>query len=166
MVSIPGISGREPKEISFKSLAYIIQSRMEEILDAVIYEIENSGYFDRLSAGIVLTGGGALLKHLPALVKFKTGMDVRIGYPTEYLSSETSDEINHPMYSTAVGLVLKGFEHNDKFEKKIKLEEPKDKTIEEIESEPEVEKKESKLGLLGGLKKVFSDIFDEEDAEM
>ncbi len=166
VVSIPGISGREPKEISFKSLAYIIQSRMEEILDAVIYEIENSGYFDRLSAGIVLTGGGALLKHLPALVKFKTGMDVRIGYPTEYLSSETSDEINHPMYSTAVGLVLKGFEHNDKFEKKIKLEEPKDKTIEEIESEPEVEKKESKLGLLGGLKKVFSDIFDEEDAEM
>ncbi|MFC2129556.1 cell division protein FtsA, partial [Bacteroidota bacterium] len=80
VVTIPGISGRDPKEISFRSLAYIIQSRMEEIIDAVIYEIENSGYMDKLSAGIVLTGGGAMLKNLNQLVKFKTGMDVRIGY--------------------------------------------------------------------------------------
>ena len=54
MVTIPAISGRDPKEISFKSLAYIIQSRMEEIIDAVSYEIENSGYMDKLSARIVL----------------------------------------------------------------------------------------------------------------
>jgi len=64
VVTIPGISGRDPKEISFKSLAYIIQSRMEEIIDAIVYEIENSGYMDKLSAGIVLTGGGAMLKNL------------------------------------------------------------------------------------------------------
>lgn len=166
VVSIPGISGREPKEISLKSLAYIIQSRMEEILDAVIYEIEHSGYFERLSAGIVLTGGGALLKHLPALVKFKTGLDVRIGYPTEYLASDAIKEINHPMYSTSVGLIIKGFEENGKNESKTRVTEPK----EEIENNEEVETKEvpkeTKSGFLGNLKKVFSDIFDEDDAEM
>jgi cell division protein FtsA len=76
VVTIPGISGREPKEISFKNLAYIIQSRMEEIIDAATFEIENSGFYDKLSAGIVLTGGGALLTHLSQLVKFRTGLDV------------------------------------------------------------------------------------------
>ncbi len=111
VVSIPGIAGREPKEISFSNLAYIIQSRMEEILDAVCFEIENSGYMDKLSAGIVVTGGGALLRHLPQLVKFKTGMDVRIGYPNEHLSIDAYSDINHPMYSTAIGLILKGYEH-------------------------------------------------------
>ncbi len=166
VVSIPGISGREPKEISFKSLAYIIQSRMEEILDAVIYEIENSGYFDRLSAGIVLTGGGALLKHLPALVKFKTGMDVRIGYPTEHLATDAIKEVNHPMFSTSVGLILKGFEQCNNQKSTKKVLEPQVENEEEIEFDQEIEKKERKNGLLGNLKKVFTDIFDEDDAEM
>ena len=166
VVSIPGISGREPKEISFKSLAYIIQSRMEEILDAVIYEVENSGYFDRLSAGIVLTGGGALLKHLPALVKFKTGMDVRIGYPTEHLASDTIQEVNHPMYSTSVGLILKGFEQNANNKSTDKANEPEIELEDNIEEEQEIMKKESKSGFMGNLKKVFTDIFDEDDAEM
>jgi cell division protein FtsA len=166
VVSIPGISGREPKEISFKSLAYIIQSRMEEIFDAVIYEIENSGYFDRLSAGIVITGGGALLKHLPALVKFKTGMDVRIGYPTEHLASEVIKEVNHPMFSTSVGLILKGFEQNDKTKQVHKVEEPEIELDEDTEEEKMDAKKENKLGFMNNLKKVFTDIFDEDDAEM
>ncbi len=111
VVTIPGISGRESKEISFKSLAHIIQSRMEEIIDAVMYEIENSGVADKLAAGVVLTGGGAKLRHLPQLVKFKTGFDVRIGYPNEHLGGEVEEEINQPMYATAVGLVLKGMEY-------------------------------------------------------
>ena len=113
VVSIAGIAGRDPKEISFKSLAYIIQSRMEEIFDAVTFEIENSGYMDKLSAGIVITGGGALLKHLPQLVKFKTGMDVSVGYPNEHLAANVSNDINLPMYSTSIGLVFKGFEYLD-----------------------------------------------------
>ena len=166
VVSIPGISGREPKEISFKSLAYIIQSRMEEIFDAVIYEIENSGYFDRLSAGIVLTGGGALLKHLPALVKFKTGMDVRIGYPTEHLASDAMEEVNHPMFSTSVGLILKGFEQNVKTKEPKKEEKPEFELEEKIEEEKVESKKEGKSNFMNNLKKVFTDIFDEDDAEM
>lgn len=115
VVSVPGISGREPKEISFKSLAYIIQSRMEEIIDAVNFEIQSSGYADKLSAGVVLTGGGAMLKHLPQLVKFKTAMDVRIGLPNENLSGSSREEINQPMFATSVGLIMRGFEYLETF---------------------------------------------------
>ena len=117
VVSIPGISGREPKEISFKSLAYIIQSRMEEIIDIINFEIQNSGYADKLAAGVVITGGGAMLKHLPQLMKFKTAMDVRIGYPNEHLAGAARNEINQPMYSTAVGLITRGFEYLDTYKK-------------------------------------------------
>ena len=111
VVSIPGIAGREPKEISFKNLAYIIQSRMEEILDAVNFEIQNSGFAEKLTAGVVITGGGAMLKNLPQLVKYKTAMDVRVGHPNVHLSGKGRDEINQTMYSTGVGLILKGLEY-------------------------------------------------------
>jgi cell division protein FtsA len=117
VVSIPGISGREPKEISFKSLAYIIQSRMEEIIDAVNFEIQNSGYADKLAAGVVITGGGAMLKHLTQLMKFKTAMDVRIGLPNEHLAGTAKNEINQPMYATSVGLIMRGFEYLDMYKK-------------------------------------------------
>lgn len=110
VVTIPGISGRDAREISFKNLAYIIQARMDEILDAVIFELENSGYQEKLSAGLVITGGGSLLKDLPQLVKFKTGYDVRLGYPNKFLVPEIKDEVNQPMYATSIGLVIKGVE--------------------------------------------------------
>ena len=111
VVSVPGISGRPSKEISFKSLAYIIQSRMEELIDAVNFEIKNSGYADKLAAGIVVTGGGAMLKHLPQLMKFKTAMDVKLGLPNEHLTGTSKTEVNQPIYSTAVGLIIRGFEY-------------------------------------------------------
>ena len=170
VVTIPGISGRDPKEISFRSLAYIIQSRMEEIIDAVVYEIENSGYMDKLSAGIVLTGGGAMLKNLNQLVKFKTGMDVRIGFPSECLAADTPDEVNQPMYSTSIGLLQKGME--------VYLESKEHATVETLEGEEEEEAgdlhEERKPGksrlrrgkILENLKNTLSDIFDESDVNM
>jgi len=172
VVTIPGISGRDPKEISFRSLAYIIQSRMEEIIDAVSYEIENSGYFDKLSAGIVLTGGGSMLKHLNQLVKFKTGMDVRIGFPGEKMAADTSDEINQPMFSTSVGLLLKGLEyyHDNQEAMEIKEAAVKDELAED-ESVESAEGTKTRKGIKGGkilenLKNTLSDIFDESDVKM
>ena len=117
VVSIPGISGREPKEISFKSLAYIIQSRMEEIIDAINFEIQVSGYADKLAAGVVITGGGAMLRHLPQLMKFKTAMDVRIGLPNKHLAGSAKNEINQPMYATSVGLIMRGFDFLETYKK-------------------------------------------------
>jgi len=77
-VTIPVHSNLEPKEISFKSLAYIIQARLEEIMDSVHVEIQKSGVIDKIGAGIVLTGGTSNLNNFISLVKFRTGMDARI----------------------------------------------------------------------------------------
>ncbi|MFM7021985.1 MAG: cell division protein FtsA [Flavobacteriales bacterium] len=114
IVSIPGLRGREPKEISVKNLAHIIQARMEEIVENVYYEIKNSGYEKKLIAGIVITGGGAQLKHIGQLVEYMTGMDTRIGYPNEHLAKGNSQEITSPAYATGVGLVIKGLQVLDK----------------------------------------------------
>jgi len=118
VVAIPGLRGRPPKEITLKNLASIIQARMEEIIDHIHYEIKNSGYEKKLIGGIVLTGGGALLKHLVQLTEFITGMDTRVGYPNEHLSQDVPDEMASPMYSTGTGLVIEGFKRLDKEKKK------------------------------------------------
>jgi cell division protein FtsA len=177
VVSIPGIAGREPKEISFKSLAYIIQSRMEEILDAVNFEIQLSGYADKLAAGVVITGGGAMLKNLPQLVNFKTAMDVRIGYPNEHLHGEARNEINQPMFATSVGLIMKGFEFLDNYKQEFSAgqrvekqkNEPRTKAVpvnddlkEEDDFLPE-ESSSSRMSFADKLKARFSQMFEFDD---
>ena len=113
MVSIPGLRGREPKEIAVKNLTEIIGARYKEIIDLVHHEIKVSGYENKLMTGIVLTGGGSKIRNLNQLVAFVTGQETRIGYPNEHLGSSSKDEVVSPMYSTGVGLVLKGFEYFD-----------------------------------------------------
>lgn len=123
IVSIPGLRGREPKEISIKNLANIIQCRLEEIIESIYYEIKNSGYENKLIAGMVITGGGAQLKHVGQLFEYVTGMDTRIGYPNEYLAKGNADEVTSPMFSTSVGLVLKGFQRLEKQKNRINKQE-------------------------------------------
>ena len=106
VVSIPGIRGREPKEISFKNLANIIQARLEEIFELVNYEIQKAKTENQLIAGIVLTGGGAMMRHIQQLAEFKTGLEVRIGYPNEHLNKTPMKELSSPMYSTSIGIVI------------------------------------------------------------
>lgn len=113
IISIPGIKGRDHKEISLKNLAYIIQARLEEIFEHVYYEIKSSGYEKSLIAGIVLTGGGAQLKHISQLVEYVTGMDTRVGYPTEHLSKGMIEEVKSPMYATSIGLVMSGLNNQN-----------------------------------------------------
>lgn len=110
MVSIPGLRGREPKEIAVKNLSEIIGARMKEIIDLVYHEIKVSGYESKLMTGIVLTGGGSQVKNLQQLVSFITAKETRIGYPNEHIANESKDLVTSPMFSTGVGLVLKGFE--------------------------------------------------------
>lgn len=115
IVCIPGLRGREPKEISIRNLSSIIQARMEEIIEHVYYEIKNSGYEKKLIGGIVVTGGGAQLNNITQLFEYITGMDTRVGYPNEHLGqSATEEAVTSPMYATGVGLVLKGFESNER----------------------------------------------------
>ncbi|MCB9171194.1 MAG: cell division protein FtsA [Flavobacteriales bacterium] len=114
VVCIPGLRGRDPKEISLRTLAEIIQSRMEEIMEHVYFEIRNSGMEKQLIAGVVLTGGGAQLKHLRQLVEYMTGMNARIGYPNEHLAKSDVEQVTSPLFATGVGLVMKGFDYLDR----------------------------------------------------
>ncbi|RZP04145.1 MAG: cell division protein FtsA [Flavobacteriales bacterium] len=137
IVSIPGLRGREPKEITLKNLSKIIHARVIEIIEQVYLEIKNYGHEDqktKLIAGIVLTGGGSQLKHLKQLVEYITGMDTRVGFPNEHMAGDSDSEVTSPMYATAVGLVLNGLEN-------IKIDTTKD-----LSDEPEIKDLEDETG--------------------
>lgn len=170
VVSIPGIQGRPPKEISFKNLAHIIQSRMEEIIAQVYFEIEASGMLQYLGAGIVLTGGGALLKNLSQLVAFKTGMDVRLGLPNKGVESDIIEEVNQPIYATGIGLLMTGFDENadcgtlkKEEEQKTKSEEAKQQEEQKIKEEEDKKQPKRKIATLFDK---LGDFFEVDDEQM
>lgn len=143
IVSIPGLRGREPKEISLKNLSKIIHARVVEIIEQVFAEIKDYGHEDsrkKLIAGIVLTGGGAQLNHIKQLVEYITGMDTRIGYPNEHLAGNSEEEIASPLYATAVGLVMNSIARGT--QSAIKMEEIVKESI--VYRTPVVEKIETK----------------------
>ena len=124
-ITIPGLRGMPAKEISVKNLANIIQARMSEIMDFVTYHLKQVGLDNKtLNGGIVMTGGGSQLRHLIQLTEYVTGLNARIGYPTEHLASGHIEELAKPTYATCIGLILKGYsdyEHNRKqFDKEYK----------------------------------------------
>lgn len=166
IICVPGLRGREPKEISVKNLAYVIQARMEEILEHVYYEIKSSGYEKRLIAGIVITGGGAQLKHLPQLVEYVTGLDCRVGYPNEHLAKNevlaknVYDDLKSPLYATGIGLLIKGIQ---KAEEMMEMSRQSGVFVEKVQ--PEKNKKSFGLFdklLQTGAKFIKDDIKDED----
>jgi cell division protein FtsA len=116
VICVPGLRGRDHKEISVKNLAYIIEARMIEIIEHVYYEIQASGFEGKLIGGIVITGGGAQLKHLVQLVEYVTGLECRVGFPNEHLAKNEElpkkifDELKSPLFATGIGLLIKGIE--------------------------------------------------------
>ncbi|MCX6252237.1 MAG: cell division protein FtsA [Bacteroidetes bacterium] len=153
IVAIPGLRGRPPKEISLKNLASIIQARMEEIIEYIYYEIKNSGYEKKLIGGIVLTGGGAQMKHIAQLTEFKTGLDVRIGYPNEHLSSEVPPDMASPMYATGIGLVIVGIERYEKEKEKMRMLEPEPELV-TVERSAPVKTKKKKVKEISEIEEV------------
>lgn len=110
IISIPGLKGREPREISRRNLAHIIQARVEEIFEHVHYEIKSSQFSDKLIGGIVLTGGGSMLKNITHLVEYITTLDTRVGTPGEHLGASLTEKVNSPIYATGLGLVVNAFD--------------------------------------------------------
>lgn len=113
VIIIPGFRGRDPKEISEKNLAKIIQARVEEIFDYVFWEIRRSGFERKLIAGMVLTGGGSLLRHINLLAEYHTGLTTRMGEPIEHLAHGYDGSIASPIYSTAVGLLMYSIDNKE-----------------------------------------------------
>lgn len=132
VITIPGLNNRDAKEISEKNLAKVIQARMEEILDYVVWEIKKAGYERKIVAGIVLTGGGSLLQNIEKLCEYHTGINTRIGVPVEILSHGYSEQINSPILSTGVGLLLKAARNNQYMAMNDLINE---EIVEEIKSE-------------------------------
>jgi cell division protein FtsA len=112
-IILPGVGGRQPIEIDKRLLASIIQPRMEEIFEIAALEIKRSGYSKHLSAGVVLTGGGALIKGTAELAHEVLGMPVKIGIPTGFAGGLVR-EIENPVYATAVGLVYHGLKYQER----------------------------------------------------
>ncbi|MGO1585577.1 cell division protein FtsA [Mesonia sp.] len=179
IVSIPGLRGREPKEITLKNLSKIIHFRVVEIVEQVYLEIKNYGHEEqkkKLIGGIVITGGGAQLKHLKQLVEYITGMDTRIGYPNEHLAGDSDEETTSPMYATAVGLVLNSIdkrrkrEEEEKEQRILEAEQPQAFVPEEgegemeagdVEGNPEASpKEEERREPRGPRKNIFEKWFD------
>ena len=177
-ITIPGLRGMPAKEISVKNLANIIQARMSEIMDFVTYHLKQVGLDNKmLNGGVVLTGGGSQLKHLIQLTEYVTGLNARIGYPTEHLAAGHIDELAKPMYSTCLGLILKGyddFEHNRKqFEKEYKkvvvpesLKQAAENEIKVEETSISADKMHQRKGMKdfwGKFKTSLIDLFKEEE---
>ncbi len=106
VIMVPGIGGRNPKEITKNYLCNILQPRMEEILEFVQADIIKSGFADRLGAGVVITGGTSLLRGTDELAQYILNLPVKIGIPYGFTYSGLGPEISNPMYATSVGLVL------------------------------------------------------------
>src|SRR5882724_9829077 len=178
-ITIPGLRGMPAKEISVKNLASIIQARMSEIMDFVTYHLKQVGLDSKtLNAGIVMTGGGSQLKHLIQLTEYVTGLNARIGYPTEHLAAGHIEELAKPTYSTCIGLILKGYsdyEHNRKqFEQHhVKMEVPEilrrmqeEQEMAESDEMVQAEKVKNRKGIKdfwGKFKDGIIDLFKEEE---
>lgn len=177
-ITIPGLRGMAPKEISVKNLANIIQARMSEIMDFVTYHLKQVGLDNRmLNGGVILTGGGSQLKHLIQLTEYVTGLNARIGFPNEHLSGGHIEELAKPMYSTCIGLILKGYNDYENKNKtmstgfirvqmtKEKEEVEKEETLETEVTDKRVEIKPRKTlqGFMDRMKTNLIELFKEEE---
>ncbi len=177
-ITIPGLKGMPAKEISVKNLAQIIQARMTEILDFVDYHLKQIGLDNKaLNGGIILTGGGSQLKHLIQLTEYITHLNARIGLPNEHLAPNHIDELKKPMYSTCLGLILKGYsdyehKYKDFADRFKKVEVPKKLTVEKEEAKVETEEKvvvdvkERKGKFWDKFKNNLIDLFKEEEDQV
>lgn len=149
IVSIPGLNGREAKEISLKTLSQIIKARVQEILIQCNMELKNYGCDDakkKLIAGIVLTGGGSNLKHIRQLAEYITSMDVRIGQSNANVVGDLAQQYAGPEYATSIGLLMRALSCMEDHLEEEPMEVPETTAVVEMNQEPEVDP------ILGGVK--------------
>lgn len=168
IIAIPGFRGRDPREISMKTLAGIIQARMEMIIGQVLFEIRSKKFERKLIAGIVLSGGGAKMKDVVQLTEFLTGIDARVGTPEDHLGGTIPEEITHPMHATGIGLILEGLKKLERDKdhhshpmaisiEALEKEEEEVVEVEEVEEDETNKKNKTKASIVRWLEGIFKE---------
>ena len=106
-------SGSE-KQLPVRYLSEVITARVEEIVNAILYEIEQSGLAQELRGGVVITGGGANLVNIANLIKELSGYTVRVGYPIRRFSSDGCAGIGETAATGVLGMILTAKDDNKK----------------------------------------------------
>jgi cell division protein FtsA len=143
-----------------------------------MHHVERSGYYEKLGAGIVLTGGGAMLSHLPELTKLKTGLDVRIGASSRAFSDEESRSMKDASFSSSVGLLIAAGQYpgvriprDQMLFDDVTANEPTSDKKQKSSNKTKKQKRDKKIeyitgDLFGNIKRNIAGIFDERDTEM
>ena len=121
-MEVPGVGGRKKREVSRQILASIIEPRIEEVFSLVEREIKRSGFDDRLTAGIVLTGGTAKMEGIEQLAERIFDLPVKVGIPKGIVG--LTDAVSDPVHAAGIGLIVYGYKHRDEegfFERKAGL---------------------------------------------
>jgi cell division protein FtsA len=105
-VDVPSVGGRKPRQLSRQVLSEIIQPRVEEVFTLVARELSRAGFAEAATAGVVVTGGTAILQGIPELAESVFDQPVRRGVPNNV--GGLADVVRSPVYATAVGLALYG----------------------------------------------------------
>jgi cell division protein FtsA len=164
-ISLKNADGQKIK-IKQKDLSHVIKSRVEEIIDLIQFQVELSGYANKIPKGIVLTGGGSLLKDLTQLFAFHFNQaSIRIGKPNRQFFSSTSDsDYNCPTYSTSTGLLIIGIEMEKAKQRELEIKAQQQEKVEEkVEKE---DPKEEKGNAFGFFRERLKNMFNEEDQEL
>ncbi|PPC83726.1 MAG: cell division protein FtsA [Methylotenera sp.] len=106
VVEVPGVDGRDPRQLSVQTLAEVLEPRVVELYELVLNELRRSGMEDMIASGIVITGGSAMMRGMVELGEEIFHMPVRLGMP-RYVGG-LSEVVSNPRYATGVGLVLMG----------------------------------------------------------
>lgn len=109
LIEVHNVGDREPRILPRRMLCEIIEPRIQEICNLLRLQIRRSGYAHLVPAGIVLTGGTALLRGIAKFASEKLELPARVGMPEQV--GGLTDAVNSPIYATAVGLVLYGVRH-------------------------------------------------------
>ena len=105
-VEVPGVDGREARQLSLQTLAEVIEPRVVELYELVLQELRRSGMEEMIASGIVITGGSAMMRGMLELGEEIFHMPVRMGMP-RYVGG-LSEVVSNPRYATGVGLILMG----------------------------------------------------------
>jgi cell division protein FtsA len=116
-IEVPSVGGRKPRVVSRYILSEILEPRVEEVFTLIDQEIIRSGFKELVAAGLIVTGGSALLEGIPEMAEQIFNLPTRVGYPKGVTG--LVDVINSPMYATAVGLLIYGL--NNEPERKFRI---------------------------------------------